>query len=209
MPLLETEQTNKPDFIDATQNAVIDAVNSVSQMIENTTAESIFEPKTHTEPFYGSAEFWVGMAFILVVIALAKPLFKALTNLLIRRREKIKSELYQAASLQDEAQKLLARYERQFLNTQNEVNEIISNAKQELLNLSNQKTQALENELFKKQKEAEKVIDAAIEKARDELNFAVSKKTIEIVKTHIKQNITKSQRSKLIDASISNILKSL
>lgn len=209
MPLLETQQTTKTDFIDATQNAVIDAVNSVSEIIEKTTAETLFEPQTKTDPFYTSAEFWVGAAFVLVVAVLAKPLLQTLTNLLIRRREKIKSQLYEAASLRDDAQKLLAQYERQFLNAQNEIDEIISKTKQELSDLSTQKTQSLEAELLKRQKEAENVIEAAIEKARNEMTSAISQKTIQLVKSHIEENLTKSQRSKLIDTSISNILKTL
>ena len=146
---------------------------------------------------------------MLVVIFLSKPVSKAITTLLIKRREKIKSRLNEAASLQDEAQKLLAQYERQYQNTQKEVEEIISKAEQELSDQNNKTTQLLENELIKKQKEAERIIETATDKARDEMTSAISKKTLEIVKSRLSENLTKSKRSKLIDASISNILKTL
>jgi len=203
------DQNGTTDILDATQNAVIDAVNSVSEMIEKTTAESTFSPQETAEPFYTSAEFWVGVAFVLVVIFLSKPVSKAITTLLIKRREKIKARLNEAASLQDEAQKLLAQYERQYQNTQKEVEEIISKAEQELSDQNNKTTQLLENELIKKQKEAERIIETATDKARDEMTSAISKKTLEIVKSRLSENLTKSKRSKLIDASISNILKTL
>ncbi|MBR6409662.1 MAG: hypothetical protein IKS23_05450 [Alphaproteobacteria bacterium] len=203
------DQNGTTDILDATQNAVIDAVNSVSEMIEKTTAESTFSPQETAEPFYASAEFWVGVAFVLVVIFLSKPVSKAITTLLIKRREKIKARLNEAASLQDEAQKLLAQYERQYQNTQKEVEEIISKAEQELSDQNNKTTQLLENELIKKQKEAERIIETATDKARDEMTSAISKKTLEIVKSRLSENLTKSKRSKLIDASISNILKTL
>ncbi len=203
------DQNGTTDILDATQNAVIDAVNSVSEMIEKTTAESTFSAQETAERFYTSAEFWVGVAFVLVVIFLTKPVSKAITTLLIKRREKIKARLNEAASLQDEAQKLLAQYERQYQNTENELKEILSNAEKELLEQSTKATQALENELIKKQKEAERVIETATDKARDEMTSAISKKTLEIVKSRLSENLTKSKRSKLIDASISNILKTL
>ncbi|HCU59355.1 MAG TPA: hypothetical protein DIC64_05185 [Alphaproteobacteria bacterium] len=202
-------ENSTTDILDATQNAVIDAVNSVSEMIEKTAAESTFESAPSAEPFYQSAEFWVGVAFVLVVVFLFKPVSKALKNLLNARRERIIKELEDAASLQDEAQKLLARYERQYLNTKSEVQQIINQTQSELSSYRQRKTDELESELFKKQKEADLIIEAAIDKTRSEMNDAISKKTIEIVITHLQKELTKKERSKLIDQSITNILKSL
>ena len=202
-------ENSTTDILDATQNAVIDAVNSVSEMIEKTAAESTFESAPRAEPFYQSAEFWVGVAFVLVVVFLFKPVSKALKNLLNARRERIIKELEDAASLQDEAQKLLARYERQYLNTKSEVQQIINQTQSELSSYRQRKTDELESELFKKQKEADLIIEAAIDKTRSEMNDAISKKTIEIVITRLQKELTKKERSKLIDQSITNILKSL
>lgn len=202
-------ENSTTDILDATQNAVIDAVNSVSEMIEKTAAESTFESAPSAEPFYQSAEFWVGVAFVLVVVFLFKPVSKALKNLLNARRERIIKELEDAASLQDEAQKLLARYERQYLNTKSEVQQIINQTQSELSSYRQRKTDELESELFKKQKEADLIIEAAIDKTRSEMNDAISKKTIEIVITRLQKELTKKERSKLIDQSITNILKSL
>jgi len=204
-----SEENTGIEILDATQNAVIDAVNSVSEMIEKTTAESTFTPSVVSEPFYQSAEFWVGIAFVLVVVALFKPLGKALKNLLIARREHIIKSLNDAAALQDEAQKLLAHYERQFLNTQNEVQEIIDKAGEEMSSYRDEKMCQIQNEISKKQKEADNLIEAAIDRARDEINFAISQKTISIVTERLKKDLNKKDRSKLIDASISNILNSL
>lgn len=208
MPQVNDENSGA-DILDATQNAVIDAVNSVSEMIEKTTTESTVTPNTSHEVFYQSAEFWVGMAFVLVVVALFKPAGKALKQLLSRRRERIIKELDDAASLHSEAQKLLAQYERQFLNTKNEVQEIIEKTEQEIKTYQTNQSEQLEKKLSKRQKEADRVIETAIEKTRDEMNFAISQKATSIVIERIKAGLTKKQRSKLIDQSISNILKNL
>ena len=57
----ETTTTGN-DIIDATQNAVISAAENVSEIIEKT-SENIHGHG----PFYHNPEFWVGLAFILVV----------------------------------------------------------------------------------------------------------------------------------------------
>ncbi|MBR2299805.1 MAG: ATP synthase F0 subunit B [Alphaproteobacteria bacterium] len=202
-------ENDTTDILDATQNAVIDAVNSVSEMIEKTAIEGTFSAPEKAEPFYQSAEFWVGVAFVLVVVFLFKPVSSALKKLLSARRNRIISELEDAASLQDEAQKLLARYERQYLNTKSEVRQIIDQTESELSAYRQRKTDELENELFKKQKEANLIIETAIDKTRSEMNTAISKKTIEIVTKRLQSGLTKKERSDLIDRSITNILKTL
>ena len=205
----QPQEQMSTEIIDATQNAVIDAVNSVSEMIEKTTTENTFtDPKAH-EAFYIKAEFWVGIAFILVVVFLFKPVGKAVKNLLLKRREKIISDLDEAAKLRDDAQVLLAKYERQFLNVQQEVRDIINKTQQELFAYTKSKTDALEHELLKKQKEADNTIASSVEKVRDEMNLAISIKTMEIIRTHLKQNLDNQKRAQLIDNSIANILKKL
>ena len=65
---MTTENINSgKEIIDAAQNAVMQAADDVSGIIENT-AEQLHG---HEEIFYQSAEFWVGVAFVLVVLLLA------------------------------------------------------------------------------------------------------------------------------------------
>lgn len=66
------------EIIDATQNAVIEAAENVANIIDNTAAEL----DGHHEVFYQSAEFWVAMAFVLVVAALARPIGRTVVALL-------------------------------------------------------------------------------------------------------------------------------
>ena len=69
------------EIIDATQNAVLDAADSVVNALE-TTAQEL---GGHAEPFYQSAEFWVAMSFVLAVVALARPVWKMLRHMLRKR----------------------------------------------------------------------------------------------------------------------------
>jgi len=203
------ENETPSDIIDATQNAVIEAVSNVSEMIEKTSDESTFSTHHSSEIFYLSAEFWVGMAFVLVVAALIKPVSKALKALLIKRRDRIIAELDEAAALKSEAQMLLAKYERLFLNAKKEVDAIVSETSNNMIAFEKEQKQSLETELEQKKKQAQKQIDGEIEKTRSALNAQITNKTIAIVTQKLNENLTQKQKSKLIDASIQNILQKL
>ena len=51
-----SEENTTTDILDATQNAVIDAVNSVTEILEKTTSESTVAETLKTEPFYQGAD---------------------------------------------------------------------------------------------------------------------------------------------------------
>lgn len=209
MTMAEPEQTSTTDLISATQNAVIDAVNSVSQIIEKQTQESTVQQEPVHEPCYLSAEFWVGMAFILAVIILAKPVASALKKLLSKRRDNIIATLSQAENLHMQAQELLAKYERQLLNAPKEIAALTTDAEKELNTYVQNKKDALDQDLAKKQSEAQNTIDTQISHARADIQTAVASETVRIVKTYIKQNLTDEKRAQLIDVSIQNILEKI
>ena len=201
------EQTPETFIIDATQNAVIDAVNSVSQLIEKQT--NVVQEKTPQTAFYLSAEFWVGMAFVLAIICILKPLMKALKSLLEKRRNQIIATLNEAEDLHIEAQKLLAEHERKFQNTQSEIKALAQNAALEVNAYMQNKGDMLEKELLSKQKEAENIIQTTVNNARAQMRLAVSKKTFEIIHDYLKQNLNEQKRAEMIDASIERIIQEL
>ena len=62
---------------------------------------------------FHSAEFWVLIAFIVFIGAIAKKVFVGVTGALDARAGKIKTEIDEAVRLREEAQALLAGYQRQ------------------------------------------------------------------------------------------------
>ena len=204
------EQTGATDIIDATQSAVIDAVNSVSQLIEKQTQTTVVaeQPAPH-EAFYLSAEFWVGIAFFIALLMILRPAFKAFKKLLEKRRNNIINTLAEAENLHLQAQKLLAAYERRFQNAKNEIETLTQKAAEELDAYALEKNDMLEKDLLKKQNEAERIIQTAVRDARAQMNSAVSKKTMEIIYDYIEKNIDDKKRAELIDNSIERIVKEL
>ena len=72
---------------------------------------------------------WVYLGFLIFAVLAGPKLWKALAQMLDRRSLKIKSDLDEAQKLKDEAQALLAEYQRKQRDAMREAEEIISNAK--------------------------------------------------------------------------------
>lgn len=161
----------------------------------------------HAEPFYLSAEFWVAIAFFLVVFVIYKPLKKAFQNILTERISRIKQEFEEAETLKLDAQKNYANYERKLLKIEDEINEII---KEENINIEEhkkQKIKELDLLLKQKQREVDGRLEVAYERAGTKINSAITEKTINIIYSIIKTKLTKDVHNKLIDKSIANIEK--
>ena len=201
---MTTENINSgKEIIDAAQNAVMQAADDVSGIIENT-AEQLHG---HEEIFYQSAEFWVGVAFVLVVLLLAGPVGRLVRSMLNKRIDNITKRIHDAAELRDEAQKLLADYEKKFLNADKEAQAILNKSQKEIEYLKKENLDKLEEEMKIKEKEAEDRITASKEKAAREISDLTSELTIKTVKAAIVKNLDTKTQNKLIDDSISLITR--
>lgn len=191
--------------LDNMQNAVMKAADNVSEMVAETTAMADLEHHSY-EVFYHNPEFWVGFAFILVVVFLAKPVGKAGKNWLLKRQQGIIDKINEGEQLQLDAQQLLADYERKYLSAKKEAAEILQNSQREIELLKNQELHKLEDNLNIRRKEVESSIHAAIDLARNEINKTVAALASQMVKEHIKNSVDSKKQSALVDQSIERIL---
>ncbi|MGN0914549.1 MAG: hypothetical protein ACI4OW_06620 [Alphaproteobacteria bacterium] len=195
----ETTTTGN-DIIDATQNAVISAAENVSEIIEKT-SENIHGHG----PFYHNPEFWVGLAFILVVLCLAKPVGKIVHAMLTKRIDNITNRIHEAANLQDDAQKLLSEYEKKFKNAQAEADAILEKSQKEIEFLKKENMAKLEKEMKIKEKEAADRLESSKEKATQEITALASNLTIKAIKTAVTAKLDEKTKDRLIDDSINLI----
>ena len=159
------------------------------------------------EAFYQNVEFWVGVSFILVVICLFPSAVKLIKQLINQRIERIKNDLQTAETLKLDAQKLYAKYERKFINTDNEVAEIIENQKEIIEQNKESKLKELNKMLKQKENDAIAKVNQAREDAKIEINKTICHKALNFVIKAAKLKLTKSDYEKLINASIANIEK--
>lgn len=185
-----------------------DISQGVAAEIQTLDNDADFTPH-HNEPFYSEAEFWVGMAFVLVVVFLAKPVAKALKNFLNKYRDGVILQISQAEKLRDDAQVLLSQYERKFLNAKNEAQAILDKSNKDIELLKENTLTKLENDLNARRKEVENKITAETEKYRKEINELIGVKTVALVKEKLVAVLDNNTHTKLIDNSIEKILKKL
>ena len=172
-------------------------------------AKALATQKVHEEVFYQSAEFWVAMAFCLVMAALLKPLLKAGKNLITKRIIRIKRELQEAENLKLEAQKLYAEYERKFINTDKEVADIVKEQENAIEEIKEKKEREMNLYLQRKSSEVDSRIEQELEQVEEEINHLISDKTATILTEVISSKLTKSDYNHLIDKSIGQIKEGL
>ena len=202
-----TGQTiNNQIKISENDNILLNVSEDVAATVDKTENLSVLEAHGE-EVFYQTAEFWVGFAFILVVVLLFKPLGKMLKSMLVKRRSEIIDQITQAEHLRDDAQKLLAQYEKKFLHAKDEANEILERSEKEIELLKNDELQKLEQDLEIRRKEVENSIALSAEKVRNEINKTIASLAADKVKKHLHTHLTPADHEKLIDASLDKVIK--
>ncbi len=190
------------EIIDATQNAVFNAVDSVVDAI-GATAQNL----SGQEPFYESAEFWVAFSFVLVVVALFRPIVKIAYKKLSKRSNLIGKRIEDAANVYADAQKMLADYERKYRQVKNEAGEILNRAEREIALLKKDKLAKLEADMNNREREAKARIAATEDEAIREISEKTAAYTIKAVKEVLAQRMTPAEQDRLIERSISLLAK--
>lgn len=193
------------DLIDATQNAIIDAAENVSEVFDKANPD-IAHQLTEV-PFYADVEFWVGMAFILSIVALAKPAYRFLKSAMRGKIESVKNQIADAEKLRDDAQELLAQYERKFAATESEVAEILKQAEKNIANQKKNDLATLKENTDVKEKEIKRRILSSTENVMAEINQSVARSSVEVAKKAILAHISKANKSTLIDEAIVSLDK--
>lgn len=198
-------ETAGDGLIGATQNVIMNAAENVSEALgvagKTATAEL---PEV---PFYADVEFWVGMAFILSACILFKPLSKFISNALQNRINRVIDDIDEAAKLRDDAQSLLAEYQRRFINAEKEADKIIEKSKNDMQNIRNKEMAKLKLDLSNKEKEANRRISETNAKATDEINAFAGKASINLAQKVIDRYLKNTDKSRLIDEAIAELDK--
>ena len=108
----------------------------------------------HAEPFYAAAEFWVMVAFVILVAFAFKPLFRIVVTALDARANTIKRQFDEAARLREEAQGLLATYQRKHRDAVKEAGDILDHARDEAARQASIAEEVLEKSLKRRERSA-------------------------------------------------------
>jgi len=152
---------------------------------------------------------WVYLGFFLFAALAGPKLWKALAQLLDRRSLKIKSDLDEAQKLKDEAQALLAEYQRKQRDAMREAEEIISNAKGLAQRQIKDAGKKLEENLARREKASlEKIAQAEAQAVAEVRREAVDVAAAAAARI-IQGQIDGARGGVLIDQAISEVEKKL
>ncbi len=161
-----------------------------------------------TGPFFslGNTDFIVTLGFLLFLAVLVY--FKVptlLMGMLDKRAEGIKSELDEARALREEAQTILASYERKQKEVQEQADRIVAHAKDEAALAAEQAKADLQKSIERRMAAAEEQIGMAEANAVKEVRDTAARVAIAAAKDVIAKQMTAAEGNKLIDAAIDDV----
>ncbi|MBR2923344.1 MAG: hypothetical protein IKC10_08550 [Alphaproteobacteria bacterium] len=196
-----TNVVQNNEFLNATQGAVLDAVNVIEAKAHELSLH-------HNEPFYLSAEFWVAMSFVLTVAVLFVPVGKIFVKGMKNRAKAISKRIADAVNLKEDAQKMLADYERKLRGAEKEAKDILQRSEREIEMIKKEALAKLDAELSAKEAEATMRLKTAEENASKEISSKTADVTMAVVKTILKDSLDNEALDQLIDRSIDELEKS-
>ena len=104
----------------------------------------------HNGPWYTEAENWVAIAFVIFVIAVARPVARAVSAGLDGHADKLSRALDEARELREEAQTLLAGAKRRQRDAAQEAEDIIAAAQDEATRLADKAGVDLEHSVARR-----------------------------------------------------------
>lgn len=153
-----------------------------------------------------TAEFWVFVSFIVFfAIILWKGVPAVIGKALDARAETIRKELEDARRLKDEAEKLLADYERRRKAAATEAEAIVAQAKSEATALAAETRSSLKESLERRTKLAEDKIARAEAQATSDVRAAAVEAAISAAERLMGTKLDQAKAGSLVDQSIREV----
>ena len=150
-------------------------------------------------------ETWVLVAFLIFIALVAKKAYLVITVALDARATRIREGLDDAARLREEAQGLLAQYQRQQRGADGEIEAMLERARRDSELMLEAARTRLAAQLLQREKQTTQNIARAEAQMVDEVRVAASEMAMAAVEYMIIQNLNQSQATKLIDDSIGDL----
>ena len=152
------------------------------------------------------AEFWVAVAFVaFVAILVYYKVPKLVAKALDERADAIRKDLDEARHLREEAQSLLADYQKKHRNVGQEAEAIIDLARREAEALAHETRVALKQTLERRTKLAEDKIARAEAQAIDEVRASAVDVAVAAAEKILREKMAGSGGAALIDQSIRDL----
>ena len=153
--------------------------------------------------------FWVAVAFVIFVIAVFKPIKGALIGGLDAKIEEIRREVEEAEKLREEAQSLLANYQRRQRQAMQDAENIVARAKEEAGRHHAEADEAMKEMVCRQEEQAREKIAQAEAAAIQEVKSMAVDLAMAASEKLLADKLVGDEGSRLIDKSISEIPQKL
>jgi F-type H+-transporting ATPase subunit b len=163
-----------------------------------------------SEPFYADTTFWVAVSFTIFVLAIIFVKVPAMIGrALDARGESIASQLEEARKLREDAQALLASYERQQREAEDEAQGILDQAQAEAERATKEAQEALAASIARREAQAQDKIAQAEANAVKEVRDVAVEVAVATSRKLIAENLSTAQADALVDNAIGNLRQQL
>lgn len=150
--------------------------------------------------------FWVLVAFLIVIGIFWKVgLHKTIASGLDKRAQKIADELDHARKLREEAQEILAQYQRRQREAENEAKGIIEQARKDAQRLAAETREKINDQLERRAKAAEEKIVRAEAQAIAEVRSQTADLAIAAARKIISERMDQGAQSALVEKAIGDL----
>lgn len=149
---------------------------------------------------------WVLLPFIIVMLMFWRlGVFKRVGGALDGRGQKIADELDQARTMREEAQELLAKYQRRQREAEDEAKAIIDQAKRDATRMGEETQAKLEEQLERRAKTAEDKIARAEAQAIAEVRNKTADLALAAAERIVRESVDGGAQGGLIDKAIDDV----
>ena len=153
--------------------------------------------------------FWVAMGFLILIVLGVIYVRKPICSALDAKVDAIKSGLDEAASLREEAQQLLAEYQRKQRDAVKETEAMVARSKEEAERIILEGTDNLETMLKRREEMAmEKIAQAEADAMREVRAMSVDI-AIDATRALIAEKLDSTRANALVDEAISDLSRKL
>ncbi len=161
-------------------------------------------------PFFLDTATWVLIPFLIVVLLFWKMgVHKTIGGALDKRGKDISDDLDQARTIAEEAQELLAKYQRRQREAEDEAQAIIDQAKRDAKRMSEDMRAKLEEQLERRAKAAEDKIARAEAQAIAEVRNNTADLAVKAAEELVKTRVEGPSHNALIDKAINDVRERL
>jgi F-type H+-transporting ATPase subunit b len=161
------------------------------------------------ESMFHSAEFWLGIAFVIFLAAISKPLTKNIAIALDKRADDIARNIDEAQKLHEEAKAALESYKAKLANAGREAAAIVANAESEARTMRENAEKELTATLKRREELALEKIAQAEARATKDVRDAAVEVALAATRKLIAEGLTQDRANALIDDALKNLPKQL